>query len=114
MFLIVLNETIFIDNQKLNIKRTITSGYKQKASRCAGQVVTIFALYQDSLIVTQNLSSVYQFRKPGSGHPNSYRDPQPRQLYLSPVPIAIGIVSADGATNAFCSDPLAVRFHCQL
>ena len=31
------------------------------------KLVTIFALYQDSLIVTQNLSSAYQFRKTGSG-----------------------------------------------
>jgi hypothetical protein len=64
----------------------------------------------------------------GSGHPDSYRDLQPGQLYLSPDPIAIGIAkiapwwlarrdsfsakvprdtSSDGATNAFCSYPLA-------
>jgi len=36
-------------------------------------------LHQDSFIVTQSLSSVYQFRKTGSG-----QSLQPRQLNLSP------------------------------
>ncbi|MBK7711017.1 MAG: hypothetical protein IPJ37_08750 [Bacteroidales bacterium] len=31
------------------------SGYKQKASRRAGQVVTIFALHMDNFIMTPNL-----------------------------------------------------------
>jgi hypothetical protein len=43
------------------------------------KLVTIFALHLDSFIVTQNLSSVYQFRKTGSG-----QFLQPRQLTLSP------------------------------
>jgi hypothetical protein len=102
--------------------QNLTSGYEQKASRCAGQVVTIFALHQDSFIVTQNLSSVYQFRKTGSG-----QFLQPRQLYLSPGLAKIApwwlarqdyflakaprLVSAGCATNAFCSYPLAVRHH---
>jgi hypothetical protein len=50
------------------------------------KLVTIFASNLDSFIVTQHLSSVYQFRKTGSG-----QILQPRQLYLSPVPIAIGM-----------------------
>jgi hypothetical protein len=50
------------------------------------KLVTIFATHQDSFIVTQSLSSVYQFRKTGSG-----QFLQPRQLNLSPVPIAIGM-----------------------
>ncbi|MEI6050795.1 MAG: hypothetical protein WCS03_18025, partial [Bacteroidota bacterium] len=41
--------------------------------------VTIFALHLDSFIVTQNLSSVYQVRKTGSG-----QFLQPRQLNRSP------------------------------
>jgi hypothetical protein len=53
--------------------------YKQKASRLAGQVVTIFASHLDSFIGTQNLSSVYQFRKTGSG-----QFLQPGQFNLSP------------------------------
>jgi hypothetical protein len=96
------------------------------------KLVTIFALHQDSFIVTQSLSSVYQFRKTGSG-----QILQPGQLYLSPVPIAIGmvkiapwclarrdsflakvpvpiaigIVTAGYATTAFCSYPLTVSGH---
>jgi hypothetical protein len=73
--------------------------------------------------VTQSLSSVYQFRKTGSGQVL-----QPRQLNLSPGLAKIapwwlvrrdsflakvpGLESAGCATNAFCSYPLAVRFHC--
>jgi hypothetical protein len=69
--------------------------------------------------VKQNFSSVNQFRYSGSG-----QILQPRQLYLSPglAKIApwwlarrdnfsakvLGLVSAVGATNAFCSYPLAV------
>jgi len=69
--------------------------------------------------VTQNLSSVYQFRKIGSG-----QFLQPRQLFLSPGLAKIapwwlgrrdsflakepGLVTAGCATNAFCSYPLAV------
>ena len=34
---------------------------------------------------------ICKIRDFGSGHPDSYRDLQPRQLYLSPVPIAIGM-----------------------
>jgi hypothetical protein len=34
--------------------------------------------------MTQNFSSVYHFCKTGSGHPDSYRDLQPRQPYHSP------------------------------
>jgi hypothetical protein len=43
------------------------------------KLVTIFATPQDSFIVKQNLSSVYQFRKTGSG-----QFLQPGQIYLSP------------------------------
>jgi hypothetical protein len=76
-------------------------------------------LHQDSFIVTQNLSSVYQFRKTGSG-----QILLPGQIYLSPGLAKIapwclarrdnflakvpGLVSAGYATNAFCSYPLAV------
>jgi hypothetical protein len=48
--------------------------------------VTIFASHLDSFIMIQNLLSVYQFRKTGSG-----QFLQPGQFYLSPVPIAIGM-----------------------
>ena len=34
--------------------------------------------------MTQNLWSVYQIRTTGSGHPDSYRDLQLRQVNLSP------------------------------
>jgi hypothetical protein len=47
------------------------------------KLVTIFAAHHDSFIVTQSLSAYYQFRKTGSG-----QILQPRQIYLSPVPIA--------------------------
>jgi hypothetical protein len=83
------------------------------------KLVTIFALHQDSFIVNQNLSSVYQLRKTGSG-----QILQPRQLNLSPglakiapwwlacrdsLPAKVpGLESAGCATNAFCSYPLAV------
>jgi hypothetical protein len=83
------------------------------------KLVTIFASHQDSFIVTQNISSVYQFRKTGSG-----QILLPRQLYRSPGLAKIapwwlarrdsfaakvpGLVSADGATTASCSYPLAV------
>jgi hypothetical protein len=43
------------------------------------KLVTIFARHLDSFIVTQNLSSVYQFRKTGSG-----QFLQQGQIYLSP------------------------------
>jgi hypothetical protein len=70
--------------------------------------------------VTQNLSSVYQFRKTGSGQirnaETNYLSPglakiapwwlARRDSFSAKVP---GLVSADGATNAFCSYPLAVR-----
>ena len=84
------------------------------------KLVTIFALYQDSFIVTQNLSSVYQLRKTGSG-----QILQPRQLNRSPGLAKIapwwlvrrdsflakvpGLVTVGCATNAFCSYPLAVN-----
>jgi hypothetical protein len=83
------------------------------------KLVTIFARHLDSFTVTQNLSSVYQLRKTGSG-----QFLQPRQLYLSPGLAKIapwclahrdsllakvpGLESAGCATNAFCSYPLAV------
>jgi hypothetical protein len=86
------------------------------------KLVTIFASHQDSFIVTQSLSYVYQFRKTGSG-----QILQPGQLYLSPGLAKIapwclvrrdsflakvpGLVSAGCATNAFCSYPLAVSVH---
>jgi hypothetical protein len=86
------------------------------------KLVTIFASHQDSFIVTQNLSSVYQFRKTGSGQLL-----QPRQFNLSPglakiapwclarrdsfLAKAPGLESAVCATNAFCSYPLAVMCH---
>jgi hypothetical protein len=89
--------------------------------------ITVFACYLDSFIVTQNFSLICQIRDFGSGHPDSYRDIQPRQLYLSPelakiapwwlarrdnLPAKVpGLVSADGATNAFCLYQLAVRWH---
>jgi hypothetical protein len=78
--------------------------------------ITVFACYLDSFIVTQNFSLICQIRDFGSGHPDSYRDIQPRQLYLSPELAKIaakvpGLVSADGATNAFCLYQLAVRWH---
>jgi hypothetical protein len=38
------------------------NGYKQKASRRAGQVVTIFARHLDSFIMTPNLTSLHKFR----------------------------------------------------
>jgi hypothetical protein len=88
------------------------------------KLVTIFARHLDSFTVTQNLSSVYQLRKTGSGHIL-----QPGQFNLSPGLAKIapwclahrdsllakvpGLESAGCATNAFCSYPLAVRFHCQ-
>jgi hypothetical protein len=69
--------------------------------------------------VTQNLSSVCQFRKTGSG-----QFLKPGQFYLSPGLAKIapwwlfrrdsilakvpGLESAGCATNAFCSYPLAV------
>jgi hypothetical protein len=86
--------------------------------------VTIFATHQDSFIVTQNLSSVYQVRKTGSG-----QFLQPRQLNLSPGLAKIapwwlarrdsflakvpGLVTAGCATNAFCSYPLAVSIYAE-
>jgi hypothetical protein len=83
------------------------------------KLVTIFALYQDSYIVTQSLSSAYQFRKSGSGQflqPRQFnRSPglakiapwwlARRDNFLAKVP---GLESAGCATNAFCSYPLAV------
>jgi hypothetical protein len=76
------------------------------------KLVTIFARHLDSFILTQNISSVYQIRKSGSG-----QILQPRQLYHSPELAKIapwwlarrdsfsakvpGLVSADGATNAY-------------
>jgi hypothetical protein len=45
----------------------------------SNKLVTIFALHLDSFIVTQNFSSVYQYRNSGSG-----QILQPRQLNLSP------------------------------
>jgi hypothetical protein len=41
------------------------SGYKQKASRRAGQVITIFAWHLDSFIMTPNLLPFINFVKPG-------------------------------------------------
>jgi hypothetical protein len=86
------------------------------------KLVTIFALHRDSFIVTQSLSSVYQFRKTGSG-----QILQPRQFNHSPGLAKIapwwlarrdsflakvpGLESAGCATNAFCSYPLAVMWH---
>jgi hypothetical protein len=83
------------------------------------KLVTIFARHLDSYIVTQNLSSVYQFLKTGSG-----QILQPRQLTLSPGLAKIapwwlahrdsflakvpGLETAGCATTAFCSYPLAV------
>jgi hypothetical protein len=92
------------------------------------KLVTIFAFHQDSFIVTQNLSSVCQFRKSGSG-----QFLQPRLFNRSPGLAKITpwwLARRDSAswriwlkyrdsnrrgcaTNAFCSYPLAVRFHCQ-
>jgi hypothetical protein len=74
--------------------------------------------------VTQNLSSVYQFRKTGSGQflqPRLFnRSPglakiapwwlARRDNFLAKVP---GLVSAGCATNAFCSYPLAVNNNTQ-
>jgi hypothetical protein len=56
----------------------------KKAS--ADAVVTIFTRHLDRLIMTPNLSSVYQIRNAGSGQflPTG-------QIYLSPIPIAIGM-----------------------
>jgi hypothetical protein len=87
------------------------------------KLVTIFASHLDSFIVTQNLSSVYRFRKTGSG-----QILQPRQFNLSPGLAKIapwwlacrdsfsakvpGLESAGFATNAFCSYPLAVIKNC--
>ena len=89
------------------------------------KLVTIFALHLDSYILTQNLSSVYQFRNFGSG-----QFLQPGQIYLSPglakiapwwhtrrdsnLAKAPGLVTAGCATNAFCSYPLAVRHNTSL
>jgi len=39
--------------------------------------------------MTINFSLICQIRDFGSGHPDSYRDLQPRQIRLSTVPIAI-------------------------
>jgi hypothetical protein len=50
------------------------------------KLVTIFARHLDSFIMTHNLSLICQIRDFGSG-----QILQPRQLYRSPVPIAIGI-----------------------
>jgi hypothetical protein len=55
------------------------------------KLVTIFTRHLDSFIVTLNLSLICQIRVFGSGHPDNYRDLQPRQILLSPVPIAIGM-----------------------
>jgi hypothetical protein len=52
----------------------------------ADAVVTIFALYLDNFIVTLYFSFICQIRDFGSGQIQ-----QPRQIYLSPVPMAIGI-----------------------
>jgi hypothetical protein len=86
------------------------------------KLVTIFARHQDSFIVTQSLSAVYQLRKTGSG-----QFLQPRQFNHSPGLAKIapwwlahrdsflaevpGLVTAGCATNAFCSYPLAVIVH---
>jgi hypothetical protein len=88
------------------------------------KLVAIFVSHLNSFIMNQNSTSVYQILNSGSG-----QILQPRQLYRSPVPIAIGMakiapwclarrdnlaakvpgfVSAAGATTAFCSYPLAV------
>jgi hypothetical protein len=48
------------------------------------KLVTIFARHLDSFIMALNLSLIFQIRDFGSGHPDSYRDLQPRQFYLSP------------------------------
>ena len=50
------------------------------------KLVTIFARHLDNFIVTQNLSLICQFCDFGSG-----QILQPRQHYLSPVPIDIGM-----------------------
>jgi len=86
------------------------------------KLVTIFARHLDSFILTQNISSVYQIRKSGSG-----QILKPRQLYRSPGLAKIapcwlarrdsfsakvsGLVSADGATNAYCPYQRAVSGH---
>ena len=91
---------------------------------CGNKLVTIFARHLDSFILTINFSLILQIRDFGSG-----QILQPRQLYLSPVPIAIGIakiapwwlvrrdyflakvpgpVSADGATNVYSLNRRAV------
>jgi hypothetical protein len=109
----------------INATCTNTDGWGNK-------LVTIFARHLDNFILTINLSLVCQIRDFGSGHPDSYRDLQPRQLYRSPglakiapwwlarrdyfsakepVPIAIGIVSADGATNVYSLNRRAVSFN---
>jgi hypothetical protein len=48
------------------------------------KLVTIFAPHLDNFILTLNFSLIYQIRDFGSGHPDSYRDLQPRQFYRSP------------------------------
>jgi hypothetical protein len=96
------------------IAQQLTSGYKQK------DLSQFLHRHLDSFIVTQNFSSVYQIRDFGSG-----QILLPGQFYLltglakiapwwlarrdyfsSKVP---GLVTANCATNAFCSYPLAVR-----
>jgi len=85
------------------------------------KLVTIFARHLDSFIVTFNLSLICQIFS-GSG-----QILQPRQLYRSPGFAKIapwwlvrrdnlsakvsGLVSADGATNAYCPYQRAVRLH---
>jgi hypothetical protein len=86
------------------------------------KLVTIFAHYLDSFIVTQNLSLICQIRNFGSG-----QILQPRQIHLSPGFAKItpwwlarrdsfsakvpGLVSADGATNVYSLNRRAVSWY---
>jgi hypothetical protein len=89
------------------------------------KLVTIFAPHLDSFIVKQNLSSVYQIRYSGSGQirnaGTNYLSPglakiapwwlARRDSFLAKVP---GLVSADGATNAYCPYQRAVSTNTNL
>jgi hypothetical protein len=89
------------ENKIFNQERKIRTNYNTDG--WGNKLVTISARHLDNFIVTINFSLIYLIRDFGSG-----QILQPVQFFRSPVLIAIGILSANSATNVYSLNCRAV------